>query len=301
MSPPPLAAIRGARVAQLIESDGPGGAERMVAELGRELTANGCEVVAFLPAKGEGWLGRELERSGVIVDSFRLERPLSAACARELAAAFRRHRIVLAHGHEFTMTVYGAWAARLAHVPHVSTMHGGRYYARRWRRRLALRLAVDFSGAVVAVSAELAAHLRRDLWLADGRVAVVPNGVRAHAEPCPTLREELAIAADAPILLAVGNLYDVKGHRHLVSALALLASHPHAHVVVAGRGELAPALEAHARAPRRRDGVRPALARRGNPARPARGHVRGAPHRGVAGGRGGTDALLRRGRAGAAG
>jgi len=86
---------------------------------------------------------------------FRRIRPL----ARD---TLRRHRVTLAHSHEFTMAVYGAWAARRAGVPHVFTMHGSRYYAERLRRRVALRVAAALSGSVVAVSRGLAGHLRRD-------------------------------------------------------------------------------------------------------------------------------------------
>ena len=65
--------LEGLRIAQLIASDGPGGAERMLADLSGALRAGGAEVVAFLPAKGEGWLRRQLESSGVAVEGYRLE------------------------------------------------------------------------------------------------------------------------------------------------------------------------------------------------------------------------------------
>ena len=107
------------RVAQLIESDGPGGAERIVADLAMSLQAGGAHSVAFVPAAGEGWLARQMAGSGVSVERFRIPRPVSPACVRWLAAAFRRHHIGVAHSHEFTMAVYGAWASWLAGVPHV--------------------------------------------------------------------------------------------------------------------------------------------------------------------------------------
>lgn len=238
--------IRGARIAHLIETDGPGGAERMVADMAGELAAGGCPGVAFLPEHREGWLGRELAAVGVEVEHYRLERPFSPRCVRELAAAFRAHRIDIAHSHEFTMAIYNAWAARLAHVPHVITMHGSRYYAARWQRRIAMRFAVVSSNGVVAVSQDLAAHLRRDLHVRDKAIDVIPNGVRPRAFQNPTLRLELGLAPDDRIVLAVGNLYSVKGHLQLIEALALLPAAARAHVVIAGRGDLAAALSARA-------------------------------------------------------
>jgi len=241
--------IRGARIAHLIESDGPGGAERMVAQLAGELEGAGCPCVAFVPAGGEGWLGRELTAAGVTVETFQLTRPFSPQLSRELVTAFRRHRIDLAHGHEFSMAFYGAWAARRAGVPHVITMHGGRYYADRLRRRLVMRAAVTASGALVAVSEGLRTHLAHDLWLGAKRITTIPNGVRFRPAAESTLRGELRLAPDDRLVVAVGNLYPVKGHRYLLDALARLAGdHPNLHVAIAGRGELATTLQEQAAA-----------------------------------------------------
>src|SRR4029434_8130129 len=116
----PIDGRAGHRVAQLINTDGPGGAERVVAEVATALQASGVETVVFVPKDGEGWLERQLDGSGVTVDYCHIERPLSPASARALAGAFRRHRIAVAHSHEFSMGVYGAWASWLAGVPHVA-------------------------------------------------------------------------------------------------------------------------------------------------------------------------------------
>jgi glycosyltransferase involved in cell wall biosynthesis len=240
--------VTGLRVAQLIESDGPGGAERVVADLATALQARGASSLVFLPADGEGWLARQLEGSGVTVEHFRLERPISPRCARSLHAALRRHRIDVAHSHEFSMAVYAACASWRAGIPHVITMHGGAYYAARLRRRLALRAAVALSGCTVAVSTPLAERLGRDLGIPRSRIATIPNGVR-YAPPAPsTLREELGLTPGDRLLVSVGNLYPVKGHHHLIEALALLADrHSTLHVAIAGRGDMADALAASAR------------------------------------------------------
>jgi len=236
-------------VAHLIESDGPGGAERIVAGLARALQDAGAWNVIFLPARGEGWLARELTGSGVAIEEYRLDRPLSPACARALTASLRRHRIDIAHSHEFTMAVYGAWASWAAGIPHVVTMHGSRYYAGRLRRRLALRAALAGRTRVVAVSHQLGGHISRDLRVRRSRVVMVPNGVRFTEPAAGTLRQELALGRDERLIVAIGNLYPVKGHRHAIEALASLGDrHPAVHLAIAGRGELEAALAAQARA-----------------------------------------------------
>ena len=249
MTLPNVGDVAGLRVAHLIESDGPGGAERVVVHLATALQAAGAQNVVFLPARGEGWLARELEGSGVAVEHFKLERPVSPECARFLEAAFLRHRIDVAHSHEFSMAVYGAWAARRAGVPHVITMHGSRYYAGRLRRRVAMRAAIAMSGQTVAVSAPLAWYMKRDLALRSSGVLTIPNGVRHVRSGHTTLRDELHLREDERLLVSVGNLYPVKGHHHLVDALALLGErYPNVHLAIAGRGDREDALAAQASA-----------------------------------------------------
>jgi glycosyltransferase involved in cell wall biosynthesis len=235
------------RIAQLIESDGPGGAEQVVADLAVDLQDFGAQSIVFLPARGEGWLARQLTGTGVLVEYFDLNTPISPACARSLAAAFRRHRIEVAHSHEFSMAVYGGWASWLAGVHHVITMHGSRYYAGRLQRRLALRAAIASSDRIVAVSHRLAEDMSRDLIVRRARIEVIRNGVR-RARVCPTrLREELGLRPDDRLLVAVGNLYAVKGHQYLIHAVALLSDrHPHLHVAIAGRGNLETAITTRA-------------------------------------------------------
>jgi glycosyltransferase involved in cell wall biosynthesis len=244
----PIGDVRDLRVAHLIESDGPGGAERVVVELARTLEAAGARNVAFLPADGEGWLARELEGSGVTIEHFPLRRRFTPALARSLAAAFSRHRINVAHSHEFFMALYGGWASRRARIPHVITMHGGPYYAARLRRRLALRAAIALSARTVAVSAPLASQMSVDLWMQPQRITMIANGVRPAAPEPTTRRGELQLTPDDRLVVSVGNLYPVKGHHHLVTALGILAArHRRLHVAIAGRGDAADALAASAR------------------------------------------------------
>ncbi len=244
-----IQAIAGRRVAQLIETSGPGGAEQMVAQLARALTSAGCPSIVVLPAVGESWLAEQLAGSGVPVERVHLEGRTSVRCLRELGAVFRKHRVDLVHSHEFTMGVYGTWAARRAWLPHVITMHGGRYHSSRWYRRLAMRAAVRASGGVVAVSSDVGRVLRRDLRLSASAVRVIPNGVVPASRAAGSVRQDLGLTPDDRLILSVGNLYPVKGHQYLLDAIAIVArAHPTVHVAIAGRGGEEPALRARAAA-----------------------------------------------------
>jgi len=247
MSQGALSRVSGLRIAHLIESDGPGGAERMLATMARALRSAGCEVLVVVPDRGEGWLAEQLVSTGVTIEPFTLDGPVSPAGVLRLAALLRRYGIAVAHSHDFTMAVYGACASWHARIGHVITMHGGRYYAQRWRRRLALRAAVAMSDHLVAVSTQLADHLSRDLWIKRSRVRTIPNGVGFAPVESSSLRRELGLASSDRLVLGVGNLYPVKGHLFLLDALALLAPRfPQLHVAIAGRGDLESALRGRA-------------------------------------------------------
>ena len=158
--------------------------------------------------------------------------------------------IGVVHSHEFAMAVYGAAAARRVNAAHVITMHGGRYYAERWRRRAALRWAARRSNALVAVSRATGTDLSKTLGLDAKAVTVVPNGIPFRSGSRARLRQELGVADDAILIVAIGNLYPVKGHRVLLRALAGLPRGVTAatwHLAIAGRGGEESALRALSR------------------------------------------------------
>src|SRR2546427_9849082 len=92
----PVRDVTGLRIAHVIETDGPGGAERVLAHLSTALQAAGAYNVAFLPADGEGWLARQLEGSGVTIEYFREEGRGAPAWGRAPEAGVRPARTAAA-------------------------------------------------------------------------------------------------------------------------------------------------------------------------------------------------------------
>jgi glycosyltransferase involved in cell wall biosynthesis len=131
-------------------------------------------------------------------------------------------------------------------VPHVFTLHGSRYYADRLDRRLTMAWAGRAAHQVVAVSDAQALDMARDLWLSRERIRVIPNGIPPVPAVAPSLRAELGLAPEARLVVAVGNLYPVKGHAHLLRAVAALPPELRqmVHVAIAGRGDEGPSLTA---------------------------------------------------------
>jgi glycosyltransferase involved in cell wall biosynthesis len=228
------------RIAMMLESDGPGGAEMMVLRLSDELRRRGHFILPVGPAHGVGWLGEQFRRAGFTPEAFRLRRPVDPGCVRGLIRLFHQYRIDTVHSHEFTMAVYGAAASQILGLPHVVTMHGGLTVCNALRRRVALRWAMRSSHHTVMVSNATRHQFAHDLGVDEGRLTVVPNGVPVQPGDATRVRREFGISEHDCVLLAVGNLETHKGHRVLLEALNLLERRdPKARwklVIAGGRG-----------------------------------------------------------------
>ncbi len=227
-------------IAQMLESDGPGGAELVVLRLAIELRRRGHEVVPVGPIDGVGWLGDRFREQGFAVESFGLRRAVDPSGPRRLGEILSKRGVQAVHSHEFTMTVYGAAAAHRLGVPHVATMHGSQTMTKAWRRRAALRWAFRRSRAVVAVSEATRVQLLEDLGIGQETLALIRNGVPVVEGDAAGIRRELGLRDDEVVLLAVGNLDPRKGHRVLLAALQQLtavgAARPWRLIIAGGRG-----------------------------------------------------------------
>jgi glycosyltransferase involved in cell wall biosynthesis len=246
------------RVALLLETDGPGGAENAIFDLAEALRNRGHTVFPVGPENGDGWLGEKLRESGFETPTFGHQTNFDRIVIRDLrlirdlTRIFKRFDVDLVHCHDFIATVHGSFAARLAGKPSILTMHGHQTMCDAWRRRAALRWAFRHSDAVVAVSQATKTQLDRDLGLTPEIIQVIRNGVPVRAGRGESIREELGVRDGELVILAVGNYVERKGHIHLLRALRTLnegVPSPPWRLAIAGGwgGDERPKLEAFAR------------------------------------------------------
>ena len=227
-------------ILQMLESDGPGGAETVMLQLSDELRRRGHRIIPVGPAARVGWLGQRFREGGYEPETYTIAGPLDPGCVRRLVELIRSKGADLVHSHEFTMAVYGATAAAITRVPHVMTMHGNQKMTAAWRRRAALRLAFRYGGIAAAVSRATKQQLDHDLGLDQHVISVAHNGVPLSRGDAAPIRREFSLLPDELVLLAVGNLEPRKGHAFLLRALAKLTQEglrrPWRLLIAGGRG-----------------------------------------------------------------
>jgi glycosyltransferase involved in cell wall biosynthesis len=173
--------------------------------------------------------------------------PLYAMAAS--AGLYRWHRRVrfdVIHAHWVVPGgAIGALVAALTGVPLVVSLHGSdvfvveRNVLAGWAARWAFRLARE----VTSCSSDLLERAQRH-GLSPAKSRLVPYGVdhqrfRKDEQAGLALRQELRIAPEAPVVLALGRLVYKKGFEYLVRAMPdIVQQFPQARVVIAGGGPL---------------------------------------------------------------
>jgi glycosyltransferase involved in cell wall biosynthesis len=234
-------------VAQCILSMAVGGGEQLVRTLSQRLRIPGYRnhvlcfdrIEAFREEFADAGVGLTLIR--------RRQRFFDAEVLRPMVRFVRERRIRLLHAHDLSALTYALAAGRLCGARVVMTEHSRHYIDEALKRRVEKWVLAMLADRWVQVSPELrAASIGKDRVPAS-KIEVIENGVDIarfrDARPAP-IRRDLGIPDATPLLLSVGRLETIKGHRHLIRALA----HPRLAeteigAVLAGDGADRPTLE----------------------------------------------------------
>jgi glycosyltransferase involved in cell wall biosynthesis len=161
----------------------------------------------------------------------------------------RDRQIDIVHAHDHKTDAL-TWAlSRVDPVIPLSTAHGfaGRSRNERFYYAVEKRLLARFP-RVIAVSQKIKAELVRTGSKPD-RIVVINNGIdhrtfRRSEEAGRRVRQSLDLAADVPVIGAVGRLEDEKRFDLLIDAMqGLRRTHARATLIIVGEGTLRPMLE----------------------------------------------------------
>jgi glycosyltransferase involved in cell wall biosynthesis len=252
-------------VAQLVETLGLGGAERLAVQIANALAVAGHRS-HLLVLGGPGPLSAQIDPAVQVVYLQHERAPIGRPW-RFLASIRRgygllvdqvaRHQLAVVQSHLPGANFWGLVLALRRRCRVVVTVHNNREFdygdrdhpLRATLRRRAYRLMLRHCTATVAVSAEVASSLLREVGARPGedrRLVVVPNGVEQPPPLDPAartaIRERFGVDPATLLLLAAGRHSEQKNFRTLIDAAALLRDRGlDFRLVIAGDGTLRPA------------------------------------------------------------
>jgi glycosyltransferase involved in cell wall biosynthesis len=221
------------------------GSEAHLLQLLPDLRERGWDIRFLMLHENEpgAWeFADELRARGVPLDDIRLRADVDPIAFGSVASHLGRVRPRILHTHLVHADVYGQLAGSLTRVPlRLSTKHGfNEFREGRWFG-VADRSVGSLAHIHIAISQGLAQYLADTEGFAEQDFEIVHYGIAANGPA-------VAYEGSEPRLLCIGRLIPIKGHLVLLRALAQARSRaPRVTLDVAGRGPLAPALQAYVR------------------------------------------------------
>lgn len=232
------------RVLHIYETLGVGGGEKLLLSMLRRIDRQHFDTIACCLA-ARGPLGSEVEAlGGRAIALNRLKNKHDWGVVFDLARLIRRERTDIVHVHLYNRaSAYGRIAALLAKVPVIVATEHSLVTNRSCRERIAFRLLARHTDRIIANSVATRDYSSSSQHVNPDKYAVIYNGVEPSDfdvhETKPELREALSFAGYGQLVISVGRLVEVKGHRHLLEAVPLvLKQHPATGFLIVGDGPL---------------------------------------------------------------
>lgn len=196
-----------------------------------------CSVVCLYE---EGHLAEQLRASGVPVTALGCNRSSRFLTKLKLLKYLKSCKPEVVHSH---LIWWAPIICRIAGIPVIVVTEHGLSLWKSSRRILCEKLAVAFSSKMIAV-AEAVRDIRVKQWgIPAKKVVTIPNCIDASRfnfeVDITSVKDDLRIEQSSRIILSVGSLFPVKGHKFLLEAACeIFTKVPDAVIVLAGDGEL---------------------------------------------------------------
>ncbi len=223
----------------ILDSLNRGGAETLVLDLCRNASSNGLDVM--FAATGGGDLEREFEECGVPYHRLQRRFPIDPFLIRSLRRIIKDNGITVVHAQQAVEAIHAYFATRGSDVKCVMSLQN---YILDEKNRIATKWIVPRMDAVCPVSNAMQEWFRTsERFEIAERYFVLHNGVDpSRLKPTrpagsKTLRDELCVSPEAPLIGMVGNFYPDLRKDQLTVCRALgkvFAAAPNAHFVFVG-------------------------------------------------------------------
>ena len=236
------------RVVYLVHTLAVGGAEEMILSLVRHLPVGYDPAVVCIGAPGP--IGEEIRKTGVPFHALGLNpgvmRPFDVLRLQQFLFDLAPD---IVHTFLLTASLFGRFAAMMAHVPVVIGTEVNIYERKQPLHRLAERWLMKGTDAVIC-----SAESVRDFYISQigadaAKVKVIYNAVdwsQLQSTVAPdAMRAEFGIPADAPLAGIIARLTEQKAHRVLFEAMAARNDLSTLHLLIVGDGELRDELRQH--------------------------------------------------------
>ena len=235
----------------------PGGVETWLMHVLRNIDRSQFQMDFCVFGSEPGLYATEVERLGSTVWQCRMGGNL-LSFSRRFQHILRegKYDVVHSHVHFFSGNVL-RWAKAQAvpiRIAHSHSTHDGKsdVLMRRYYRSLMKSWIDRYATYGLAASRSSASALFGENWDRDDRFCILHCGIDLHSFEGPadreTIRRELGLPTDVPVVGHVGRFSQEKNHLFLLEiAVEVLKRRPEVHFLLVGDGPLRPAIESRVR------------------------------------------------------
>jgi glycosyltransferase involved in cell wall biosynthesis len=228
------------RVMKVMTAYFSGGTEGQVLKLTRSLDPQQFDL-QFACLRKWGDILKEFEKLNLPITEFRIRNlysPQTFLQQLRFAAHLREKRIQIVHSYNFYSNIFAIPAARIANVPVVLASIRDRGIYLTPAQKVAQKWACGFADRIL-VNADSIRDWLLEQGYQENKIVVIKNGIDMSlydiAPEQNTLRKELGIAADVPVVVMMSRLNAQKGVDDFIKAAALVNRiHPDVQFLIVG-------------------------------------------------------------------
>jgi glycosyltransferase involved in cell wall biosynthesis len=155
-----------------------------------------------------------------------------------LSRFIKKNSIDVIHSQTRVTQVMGCFLSKMTGRPFISTCHGF------FRPRIFRRMFPCWGKMVIAISPQVAEHLRKDFGVPQKNIVLISNGIDVEDFPLISAQEKMRRRErlnlpPGPVIGIIARLSDVKGHDVLLDAMPLvLKKIVNARLLIVGEGKM---------------------------------------------------------------
>ncbi|MEW6202600.1 MAG: glycosyltransferase family 4 protein, partial [bacterium] len=171
----------------------------------------------------DGYL-KKMSHSGVSTSRIFTKKSIDLPLVLKLARFIASGNYKIVHTHLLHADLYGVLAAKLVLCPIiVSSKHYPDAFYAETKAYRAAKFVGRFVNQYIAISKDVVRHCVEDEQIPPEKVKLIYYALEMSNEGMKfSIRDELGIKKDEIVLVIVGRLEDVKGHKYLIQAMKLL-------------------------------------------------------------------------------